>query len=708
MTFHNPESGFSVLRIKVRAQDALVTVVGIASTMNPGEDIECFGNWVCSKDYGNQFQAKSIRSIPPSSVEGIEKYLASGIVKGIGPCYAKKIARAFGTQVFEIIDNTPEKLHQVRGIGEKRIALITAAWKDQKIIRSIMVFLQTHGVSTSKAVRIYKTYGDDAVKKVQANPYDLARDIYGIGFKSADQIARNLGIAKDSPMRARAGILFVLSNQVQNGHCGYPIADLLKESNELLEIDDTILITALEDELKEKTVVKEPIGEIPCIYLASLHHTEKELAHLIKRLTSGPLPWERFPMDKAIPWVGNKIGIELAPLQQKAVITALTSKVTIITGGPGTGKSTLTKAIVTLLHAKNVPMALCSPTGRAAKRLAECTGMEAKTIHRTLGYDAKKRGFLHNKENPLPIRLLLLDEASMVDIPLAFALFKALPPQAAVIIIGDSDQLPSVGPGKFLRDLIDSRVIPTVRLTQIFRQAAQSHIIQAAHNINQGFLPNLEHRPDSDFYFVQSDDPDTTVPKIIELVQRRIPSKFGLDPMRDIQVLCPMQRGTVGARNLNCELQKALNPNPIARIERFDYQFLVGDKVMVLRNEYDKDVFNGDMGFITEIDSEAQECVIVFDGREVVFEFADLDILQLAYTVTIHKSQGSEYPAVVIPVLTQHYMMLKRNLIYTGITRGKKLVVLVGQKKALIMAIKALSQNTRLTNLVKRLQDASC
>jgi exodeoxyribonuclease V alpha subunit len=706
VTFHSEESGYSVLRLKTKGNRDLVTVVGFVSVITPGENIESFGEWIQTKEYGRQFKAKSIRTVAPSTLEGIEKYLGSGMVKGIGPHFAKKLVKSFGFEVFDVIEQSPEKLRSVEGIGPKRIDKITSAWKDQKVIRSIMVFLQGHGVSTSKAVRIFKTYGEESVERVRANPYQLARDIHGIGFKSADVIAEKLGIAKNSIIRARAGVSYVLMERVQRGHCAYPEADLLVEASKLLEIEEETLRQAITAEIGEGHLVRESIEDQRCLYPASIHHCEGEIAQLLKLICQAPLPWQKIDTEKAIPWVEKQVSLKLAPLQKMAVATAVSSKVTIITGGPGTGKSTLTKSILTILKAKNIQMALCSPTGRAAKRLSECTGMEAKTIHRTLGFDPKKGGFTHDRDRPLPIDLLLIDEASMVDVQLMYSLLKAVPQKAAIIIIGDVDQLPSVGPGFVLADLIDSATIATVKLTEVFRQAAQSKIIQAAHRINAGEFPDLEHREGSDFFFITSDDPDATVPKIVDLVKNRIPQKFGTNAIRDVQVLCPMLRGTLGARNLNIELQKALNPEPKAKVDRFGYTFAVGDKVMVLQNDYDKEVFNGDMGFIREIDLEEQECLIDFDEKEVLFEFGELDILQPAYTVSIHKSQGSEYPVVVIPIVTQHYMMLRKNLVYTGITRGKRLVVLIGQKKALAIAIKTSAKDKRWTNLKKKLQAA--
>lgn len=724
VTYHSEDSGYSILRVRTDKQPGSFTVLGFIHSISPGETIEAVGEWVEHKDFGRQLKATSIRAIPPSTLEGIEKYLASGMVKGIGPHFAEKLIVAFGSEVFDVIENQPEKLKKVSGIGPKRIEQITAAWADQKAIRQIMVFLQSHGVSTSKATRIFKTYGNQAVERVTADPYQLARDIQGVGFKSADLIAEKLGIAKDSVLRVRAGITFVLMERAQYGDCAYPEAELLQDTAKLLELAletyTLLLQEALNFEISAGNLVREEIlreeasdGKklTPCIFAKAFHEAEEEIVSLLEHLAQGSLPWGLVDFETTLPWVEKKINLELAPLQREAVKAALSSKISIITGGPGTGKSTLTRAILAILQTMGVSLTLCSPTGRAAKRLFEITGIEAKTIHRTLGFDPKKMafgtGFAHDQDDPLSVDLLLVDEASMIDVKLMQALLKALPPRAGLLLIGDVDQLPSVGPGRILGDLIDSKAFTVVKLTQVFRQAAASRIVQTAHEINTGQIPDLEHREGSDFYFVNSENPEATIPKIIDLVQNRIPGKFGLDPVKDIQVLCPMQKGTLGARNLNIELQKVLNSKPVAKIERFGYTFAVGDKVMVLQNDYEKDTFNGDIGLIDSIDSTEQECRISFDGRQIIFDFSEMDILQPAYTITIHKSQGSEYPAVVIPIAMQQFRMLKRNLVYTGITRGKRLVILIGQKKALSIAIQAggvQSGDHRWTNLSLKLR----
>jgi exodeoxyribonuclease V alpha subunit len=704
VTYHSEETGYSVLRLRSKDHTDLVTVVGFASSITPGESLECVGEWTSNKDFGKQFKASLIRTIYPSTLEGIEKYLCSGLVKGIGAHLARNLVRTFGVHVFDVIENHPNQLRNAGGIGVKRIEKIVASWKDHKSIREIMVFLQSHGLPPAKGVRIFKTYGDHAVAKVQTNPYHLSRDVPGIGFHSADQIAQKLGIPKDAPIRARAGIHFILEESIQHGNCALPETELLRRAAGILRISPDLLKNALSEAVLEKTLMREEIDQVFWIYPCAIHHAETEVARLLSQLSSGPTPWK--PLDFAVAVSGLKatIHITLADLQIEAVQTALSSKVTVITGGPGTGKSTLTRSIATLLSAQKVRMLFCSPTGRAAKRLSECTGLEAKTIHRSLGFNPRTGGFLHHEENPLPIDLLLIDEASMVDIQLAHALLRALPGSAAIVIVGDEDQLPSVGPGSFLRDVIASQTIPTVKLTQIFRQSTDSKIIQVAHDIHQGRNPSLINDRNSDFFFLQSEDEEETIQKILDLVKNRIPSKLGFDPIRDIQVLCPMQKGPLGAKNLNRALQKTLNPEPMATIERFGSIFGVGDKVMALQNDYEKDVYNGDLGFMISINRQDQECVIQFDDREILFEFSELDMLQTAYTLTIHKAQGSEYPVIIIPISMQHSVMLKRNLIYTAVTRGKKLVVLVGQKRALSRAIQSYQKSERFTHLERRLR----
>ena len=607
------------------------------------------------------------------------------------------------TAVFDVIEKTPERLREVEGIGQVRLKRITAGWADQKAIREIMVFLQSHGIGTSRSVRIFKTYGADAIPLVKENPYRLARDIRGIGFKTADQLAQRLGIPKESMLRARAGISYALMEAVADGHCALPEENLLTLAEELLEIGRGTLAEALALEAAEGGVVIDHIGDTTCVFLPHLRKAEDVVASIIRRQQVGTPPWPLIDPVKALPWVEAQLGVTLAPGQRDAVRLALSSKVLVITGGPGVGKTTIIRSILHILKAKGVTPLLAAPTGRAAKRLGESTGLEAKTIHRLLEFNPKEGGFLRGNDLPLDCDLLVLDEASMVDVPLMAAVLKALPEQAALLVVGDVDQLPSVGPGQVLADLIGCGVVPVARLTEIFRQAAASQIIVNAHRVNRGAMPELAAPTGalSDFIFVEAADPEDAAAKVVKVVSERIPARFGFNAIRDVQVLCPMNRGGVGARSLNLDLQTALNPQrqdqPV--VERFGFTYRVGDKVMQIQNDYEKDAFNGDIGFVAAIDTDEAEVLIDFDGRQIVYEFGELDEVVLAYATTIHKSQGSEYPAVVIPVLTQHYPMLQRNLLYTGITRGARLVVLIGQKSAVGIAVRGVRERRRWSKL---------
>jgi exodeoxyribonuclease V alpha subunit len=708
VTFHNADSGFCVLRLHVKGERELVTLVGFVPSVTPGEYASASGTWITDREHGRQFKAVFVKISPPTTLTGIERYLGSGMVKGIGPVYAARLVTAFGAAVFDTIERTPERLREVDGIGAVRARKITAGWADQKVIREIMVFLHGHGVSTARAVRIFKTYGTDAVAVVAKNPYQLARDIRGIGFLSADTIAQKVGIARDSPLRARAGISYALAEASGEGHCGLPREQLIELATKLLEIPTPVIEAAIDAELTDEVLIADTVDGTPSVFLASLYNAEQSIAAHIERLKDGSPPWSAFDADKAIPWVEQKLSIHLAGSQQQAIRLALGTKLLVITGGPGVGKTTLVNSILTILQAKRVRTLLCAPTGRAAKRLSESTGCEAKTIHRLLEISPHNGQFKRNEFSPLECDLLVADECSMIDVPLANQLLQAVHKASAVIFVGDVDQLPSVGPGQFLSDLIASGAVPVVHLTEVFRQAANSRIVRSAHQINQGVFPTLPGKgEESDFYLVAAEEPETIAQTIVDLVKTRLPRKFGLDPVRDIQVLCPMNRGVTGARGLNQMLQDALNPPNQGSVERFGYRFSTGDKVMQTLNNYDRDVYNGDIGYVTNIDDENQELAVSYEGRTVKYAFGELDEIVLCYATSIHKSQGSEYPAVVIPLSTQHYMMLKRNLVYTGITRGKRLVVLVGQKRALAIAVKGQQVERRWSKLQERLRELS-
>jgi exodeoxyribonuclease V alpha subunit len=699
ITYRNEDTGFSVIKVKYKNQRDPITVTGVAPALFVGEEIQIQGNWFNNLDYGLQFKANFMRSVPPNSLEGIEKYLGSGLIKGIGPHFAKKLVAAFKEAVFDVIEASPGKLTTVPGIGKARAESIRSNWSEQKIVREIMVFLQSHGISTARATRIYKTYGENAIKIVSENPYRLAKDIRGIGFVSADKIARHLGIAEDSIIRARAGINYTLTEALSNGHCGLPTQLLLQNSEELLSIPKNTLLLALKEELNDKNVTKDHIDTIEVIFLAAFYAYEKIIAQKLRTL-SGRLPlWQDINGDKALSWVESKLSINLAESQIQAIQTVISSKVTIITGGPGTGKTTILDAILKIFKAKQFKIKLCAPTGRAAKRLSETTGSNAYTIHRLLKYDPKTNQFIYNQENPLDCDCLIADESSMIDVQLMCSLLRAIPETAGLILVGDIDQLPSVGPGQVLKDLIESNVIPAIKLNKIFRQGKNSNIISNAHLINDGLFPKLENDSNSDFHFIEAQTPEIIVEKLLRLIKHDIPSNFKLNPTTDIQILCPMQRGSCGARSLNIELQKILNPLSSQGIQRFGQMFSINDKVIQTTNNYDKEVYNGDIGFINSIDQLNQKIIIDFDNRPVPYSFDELDEVQIAYAITIHKSQGSEYPAVVIPITTQHFTMLQKNLLYTAITRGKRFVFLIGQKKALAIAVKNKNLSLRYSKL---------
>jgi len=708
VTFHSEESGFCVLRVRVRGRRDLATVVGKAPSVSPGEFVEAVGRWANDRQHGQQFQADDLRVVAPSTREGIEKYLASGMIKGVGPHFAKKLVEAFGDRVFEVIEKEPERLRRLPGVGPKRVSRLIKAWTEQRAVRDIMVFLQSHGVGTARAVRIYKVYGDDAVEIVTANPYRLALDVHGIGFLSADRIANEVGIARDSPLRIRAGVRHVLQEMAGQGHCAATLQRLREETARMLDVPEDAVRVAIDAEAVEGNVVLDPIAGEPAVWLAALHQAEVGVARGLARLLAGPPPWgSDLRVDRAIPWVEERAGIELSASQRRAVETALRHKATVITGGPGVGKTTLVNSLLRIVRAKGIEPALCAPTGRAAKRLTESTGIEAKTIHRLLEFDPKTGSFKRDPARPLDADLVVLDEASMVDVVLMNALLRAIPDATALWVVGDVDQIPSVGPGAVLADVIASERVPTVRLTEIFRQAAESSIVVNAHRIHAGEMPALGEDGDAaaDFFVILAETPEEIADKVRQLVVERIPRRFGLDPFRDVQVLTPMNRGNLGTRALNAELQLRLNPDAQPRIERYGWTWAPGDKVIQTVNDYEKDVFNGDIGVIAGIDPGEGEIGVRFDERTVAYDFSELDELALAYATTIHKAQGSEYPAVVLPLSTQHYTMLDRNLLYTAVTRGRQLVVIVAQAKALGLAVRTARTRHRLTDLAARLSE---
>ena len=695
ITFQNPENGYSVMKVKVKGYNDLVTLVGNLLEVPVGSVLLCEGDWKVDKRFGSQFVCQSWEEVMPATAYGIEKYLGSGLVKGIGPKFAQLIVRQFGLDTIEVIETDIQRLYEVPGIGKKRVEKIRESWEKQKDIKNVMLFLQGYGVSTAYAAKIYRQYGKDSIDKVKENPYRLADDIWGIGFKTADGIANKMGYEKNDIRRCQSGIIYTLNQLANEGHVFAEEEQLVKAALDLLEAEEEPIRAALTNMIQKEEVKMEE----EAIYLPPFYFAEVGTANRLLALVEGQEK-ELFirPMD--LQALSKETGVEYDEVQLQAIEEAVRSKVMVLTGGPGTGKTTTTQGIIAALKHMGMRILLAAPTGRAAKRMSEATGMEAKTIHRLLEFNPKD-GYKRNEENPLEGDALIVDECSMIDIILMNSLMKAVPRSMRVVFVGDIDQLPSVGAGNVLRDLIDSEKIPVVRLTRIFRQAQTSRIVMSAHAINQGRFPDTSNGKATDFFFIQQEDAEKTAEEIVNLVKNRLPKAYS-QKTSQIQVLTPMQRGVVGAANLNMALQNALNPCPTA-LNRGGYSFRQGDRVMQLRNNYDKEVFNGDLGYIESVDTEERTLLVNFEDRLVEYEASELDELTLAYATTIHKSQGSEYPIVVMPVLMTHYVMLQRNLIYTGITRAKKICVLIGSKKALSFAIRNMSVLKRNSKLKKRL-----
>ena len=699
ITYQNPENGYSVLKVKVKGYNDLVTLVGNLLEVPVGSVLLCRGEWKVDKRYGSQFVAATWEETMPATVYGIEKYLGSGLVKGIGPRFARAIVQRFGTETIDIIETEIERLYEVPNIGRKRVAKIRESWEKQKDIKNVMLFLQGYGVSTAYAAKIYREYGKESIDKVRENPYRLADDIWGIGFKTADGIAAKMGYEKEDPRRCRSGILYTLGQLSDEGHVYAGEEQLVKTAGQLLEAGET----AIRDTLAGMLQAEDLILDKDAIYLPPFYHAECGTSRRLRDLAESP---GRSLFDGLFDpsSLTAETGIEYDEVQLAAIRQAVTSKVMVLTGGPGTGKTTTTQGIIAALKKAGLRVLLAAPTGRAAKRMSEATGMEAKTIHRLLEYNPQD-GYKRNDENPLEGDALIVDECSMIDILLMNNLLKAVPVGMRLVFVGDIDQLPSVGAGNVLRDIIDSQRIPVVRLVRIFRQAQKSRIVMNAHTINQGRFPDTSNGRDTDFFFMREDDPERAAETIVRLVKERLPRAYRESPDR-IQVLTPMQRGVVGAANLNLLLQQALNPSGPS-LGRGGYTYRQGDRVMQLRNNYAKEVFNGDLGYIREVDTEERMLTVDFDGKKVEYDVTELDELTLAYATTIHKAQGSEYPIVVMPVLMTHFVMLQRNLIYTGITRAKKICVLLGAAKALAYAVRNVSVLKRNTRLKERLNPSA-
>lgn len=700
IVYADAEKGFTVARLKEPRKKDLTCIVGMMPSIQPGETIRCKGAWKHHPDYGVQFEVKAFDLEAPSDMLGMRKYLESGMIKGIGPVYAERIVNTFGLETLDIIDQTPDRLSEVPGIGQKRVDQIKKCWKDQNSIRTVMIFLRGHGASPAFAQKIYKTYGDASIDKVRANPYQLAKEIHGIGFKTADTIAKGIGIPHDSPARIDSGIEHTLWELSNEGHVCYPEADLLPQVSAILEVSEEKIKDRIAFLVKNDQLIKENDR----LWVKPLFFAETGIARELARLMHASCRIRSVLIDKAIEWVEKKLHIELAPEQKSALALGMKEKVLIITGGPGTGKSTITKALLAITEKISTRILLAAPTGKAAKRINEITHRKAFTIHSLLEMDFIKGTFKRNRDNPLSCDLIIVDEASMIDTQLMNHLLRAIPADARVILIGDVDQLPSVGPGTVLKDLISSERLPLIRLKKIFRQAAGSRIITNAHRINEGAFPDLSSKSYSDFHFIEAQEPEEIVNHIVNLVKVELPKGHRFHRFEDIQILSPMKRGMIGTENLNNVLQQQLNPssNPLHRMGRC---FHIGDKVMQIRNNYEKEVFNGDVGKIVEMDLSENLLKVAFDGKIVDYEFTEIDELILAYAVSIHKFQGSECPCVIIPIHTSHFKMLYRNLLYTGLTRGKRRAIFIGTKQAIALGIRneeALKRHTGLREAAQK------
>lgn len=696
VTYSNEETGYTVARLTVRGYREPVTIVGNIISPTPGEILSLKGYWTNHPRFGRQFKAETHHIRSPATTEGIMKYLGSGLIRGIGPVMAARIVDEFGKDTLNVIDTCIERLEEIDGIGPKRVDMIRKAWMDQKEVRDLMIFLHSHGVGPGFAARIFREYGNNSISVVRKNPYRLAMDIHGIGFTTADRIAKKLGFENDAPARAEAGVLYVMNILAEEGHVYYPHDLLMEKAVETLEVEGHIIIRAVDSLVRTKKIIIESPGGMPdggqdnrAVYLARFYTAETSVSDNIARIISSGKNLRDVDRVKALEWVQARIKIHLASKQVEAVKRAVTDKLMVITGGPGTGKTTIINAAIRIYRELGARILLAAPTGRAAKRMSEAAGLPARTIHRMLEFSRKQGGFQKNRERPLEADVLIIDEVSMIDTVLMHHLLDAVPDKAVLILVGDVNQLPSIGAGCVLKDIINSNAVPVVELKEIFRQSAASRIIVNAHRINDGLMPELspDRGESDDFYFIEQEDPARALDIITELVSTRIPRRFSLDPVDEIQVLSPMHKGLVGTENLNRTLQDTLNRSgkSLARGERV---FKLNDKVIQTRNNYDKDVFNGDIGRIALIDPESQTVTVNFDGTRVEYDYSELDEISPAYAISVHKSQGSEYPAVVLPILSQHYVMLQRNLIYTAVTRGKSLVVIVGSKKALAMGIR--------------------